>query len=169
MQNSLKTLFSLILLNLSCVIVFAQVSDTIAEHYKTHKFDCAIFSANNRNNNLKDYYTTFTPTHAIVDKAESCMRRNMHRLDSMSLHHNMFVFIRKHFSKYRRQYRGFINKDGHHILSINCFLLDKDDVHEFDYWLKEMVLVCDGGEYYWGISFDLDTNSFFNLHINGYA
>lgn len=137
------------------------------DHYKTTKFDGAIFPA--------DYLDLipgerFTPTREEVDKAETALANNIKKLNKNLINHTETPFIHKKLHKYKRQYFGYTDNDGNRILLINCFWSkDKSNNNHNLSWLKERVLVFDGGSYYWNIRFNLDKNQLFDLDINGYG
>jgi hypothetical protein len=133
----------------------------IVDHYKTRKFDCAIFPYNYKKNYTEH---SFTPTRQDVDKAEEALRKQLKKLNIRQIRERA-PLIHKNLKKYKRQYFGYIDKEGHKILLINCFWADSDK----DYWLTERVKVFDGGSYYWRVKFDLTTGLLFELKINGYA
>ncbi len=172
MLNKLKLFHFFVLFLILCGHVFAQRFDTIAEHYKTWRYNCAIFSANDSNCDFhfRGYEKRFTPTHANIDRTEHSLRQHKQNLDTLSSNRYRYSGIRKKLGKYRKQYLGFINERGHHILYINCFRVCKEDEDDFDdWWLKRIIRVCDGGDNFWSVKFDLDTGTFFDLYIHGRA
>lgn len=68
-------------------------------------------------------------------------------------------------SRYKRQYAGFIDKDGEKNVFINFFIPSS---HTFD-WTRKMVFVCDGGYHYFRITVNLSRKQCFDLSINGVA
>ena len=137
------------------------------DHYKTTKFDSAIFPA--------DYIdlipgVRFTPTREEVDKAEIALELTIKNLNKNLINQTDTPIIHKKLDKYKRQYFGYTDNDGNRILLIN-FFWSKDRYSNFSnsLWLKERILVFDGGSYYWNIRFDLDKNQLFDLDINGYG
>jgi len=133
-----------------------------AEHYKTKQFDVAIFPAN-----YIDIFPgkRFTPTKQDIDKAEVALIRDLEKLNSQKQNQTSTPLIHKNLRKYKRQYFGYIDKNGQRILLINCFW-DNDSEN---YWLKDRVQVFDGGSYYWDIKYNIDKDELFDLCINGYA
>jgi len=135
-----------------------------ADHYETNKFDVAIFPKN-----YIDFVSgkRFTPTKQEIDKAENAIRINLKGLNSKSINQYSTPIIHKNLGKYKRQYFGYIDKNGDRILLINCFWSNKKEFN--DVWLKSRVVVLDGGSYYWNIKFNLDREELFDLDINGYG
>ncbi len=153
-----KALLSAAFLFISLAI-FAQAKDsTDAWHYKTDNYDCAIFPMA-----YVDYLhtgKTFTPGFGDIDKAEHAM------LEQLLLQRDTtkrLPDIYRHLKKYKRQYFGFTNKDGHKILLINLFWDDKSYNTK---WLSQMVVVDGGGSSYWKIEYDLTDNKLSGLQIN---
>ena len=71
-------------------------------------------------------------------------------------------------NKYGLQYIGVTIREKKYIY-INAFYIDsKDQLQKSDKnWLSEPVIVCDGGDHYWGVLFDLEKIIFKDLMING--
>jgi len=161
-----RTIVILTLTLLTSSKSFAQTDTTFkkADHYKTKEFDVAIFPAN-----YLDLIPgqRFTPTRQEIDKAEKVLHNNLKTLNSQLVNQSSTPIIHKNLHKYKRQYFGYIDKNGDRILIINCFWShDKDDT---DRWLKDRIIAHDGGSYYWNIKLNLDKNELFDLDINGYA
>jgi hypothetical protein len=133
---------------------------TIAENYKTKQFNCAIFPSSYIDFPIGSS-DRFTPTPADVDKAEMTLKTKLAALtrDNPTIYKNL-----KH---YRRQYLGYKNKDGQRILIINCMRTNDEDVNKN--WLNKYIMTLDGGSNYWNVNFNLETNAFFDLNVNGDA
>ena len=74
-------------------------------------------------------------------------------------------------SYYCRQYVGIIVK-GRKVIYINAFVpLMGTNLRTSDpnYWRKNVIVICDGGESVWGCEYDVQNNCFYNLSINGVA
>lgn len=149
------------------VVLSAQTSGlrVKTDHYKTRKFNVVIFP--------KEYeelgtLTCFTPKRNHIDRAEMALMEALPNLNHEEANQGKGVgpLIHKNLKKYKRQYFGFINEKGEHILSINCFWSRKGD---FDYWKEERVIVFDGGSYYWTVLFNLESGELYGLRINGSA
>lgn len=161
-----RQLTILMTLLLTVLTSFGQSDTTFtkADRYKTNKFDIAIFPAN--------YYDLigeqrFTPTREEIDKAELALQNDLKNLNRDLINQSSSPIIHKNLSKYKRQYFGYIDKNGDRILLINCFWSkDKDDL---EHWLTGRIMVLDGGSYYWNVRFNLDKGKLFELDINGYA
>jgi len=163
MTRLLTILTSILLTVFTC---FGQTETPFkkADHYKTKKFDIAIFPAN-----YLDLIPgqRFTPTRQEIDKAETELLTNLKTLNKQLVNQSSTPIIHKKLHKYKRQYFGYIDKDGNRILLINCFW--SKDKHFDGRWLTERIMVFDGGSYYWNVKFNLDKNEMFDLDINGYA
>jgi hypothetical protein len=66
-------------------------------------------------------------------------------------------------SSFYRQYAGFI-AGGRKIIYVNLFpkRIDPD-------WRSRAVMVCDGGEQFWGVEFEVNTGQFVNPAFNGFV
>ena len=65
---------------------------------------------------------------------------------------------------YRRQYVGLVLK-GRKIIYINAFRRSATESE----WRRKPVLYCDGGESFWGATFDPASGTFSDLAFNGVA
>jgi hypothetical protein len=65
---------------------------------------------------------------------------------------------------YFRQY-GAVSIDGQKAILINAFCPSGQDKSEM--WRKHLVLVSDGGKCYWRALFDVSTQRFTKLEVNG--
>lgn len=66
-------------------------------------------------------------------------------------------------AKYRRQYTGIVRK-GRRIIYVNFFC----DSFGTD-WMKEQVIVMDGGSCYFQLEYDIEKKSYGALRVNGEA
>lgn len=135
-----------------------------ADHYKTKKFDVAIFPSN--------YFALipgqrFTPTRQEIDRAEISLRYDLKILNKQLLNQSTTPVIHKNLHKYKRQYFGYVDKNGDRILLINNFW-SKDNDYKAQ-WLVNMIIVHDGGSYYWNVKFNLNKKQLFDLEVNGYG
>ncbi len=69
----------------------------------------------------------------------------------------------KDLSFYQRQYIG-ITIGGKKQIYINAFRREKSIE-----WKKKAVMVCDGGESFWGIVYDIESKTFLDFQANGSA
>ena len=132
----------------------------IADHYKTSKFDIAIFPATSLD---MIPGKRFTPTKNEIELAELSLKIELKELNKPLINQHDSPIIHKRLRKFKRQYFGYINESGHRILLINCFW--NKQAHKN--WLNSKVSVLDGGSYYWSINYDLDTLNLYDLYING--
>ncbi|MBN2894135.1 MAG: hypothetical protein JXL97_19850 [Bacteroidales bacterium] len=161
-----RKLIVLAVLALTISLCFGQTDGTfkIADHYKTKEFDAAIFPA--------DYIDLipgqrFTPTRQEIDKAEIALQNDLKTLNKELENQSSTPIIHKNLHKYKRQYFGYIDKNGDKILLINGFW--SNDKKDDNVWLSGRIEVFDGGSYYWNVKFNLNKNVLFDLDINGYA
>lgn len=71
--------------------------------------------------------------------------------------------IEERLPTYKRQYWGVL-EDEKKVVFANFFC------HAFDYdWMNERVFVLDGGDCYFQIRYDVETESLFDLRVNGSA
>ena len=77
--------------------------------------------------------------------------------------------ILEHLGDYRRQYAGFVTRQGARRVLINAFIgqYGQTDVHS--YWRRRVVLVFDGGYDYWRLQYDVAADRYFLFDSNGYA
>jgi hypothetical protein len=156
----MKKRLLIVIVCIASLNAFAQVKDsTTAWHYSTSNYDCAIFPM--ANTDLAQARKRFTPGFPDIDKAEHAL------LEQILQQHDTtkrIADIYRHLKKYKRQYFGYLDNDGHKILYINLFWDDKMYIKN---WLKQMVMVDGGGgTSYWNVKYDLTTNKLFDLQVN---
>jgi len=94
--------------------LFGQ-TDTITatvDHYKTNKFDVAIFPANSLDLIPGE---RFTPTRLEIDQAELMLQNNLKALNKELINQSSTPVIHKNLRKYKRQYFGYIDQNGNRI------------------------------------------------------
>jgi hypothetical protein len=160
-----------LIISLSFILVsifdsFGQIDSTenIVDHYKTKRFDAAIFPKGHQ-----DFISgnRFTPSREEIELAELALENELEKLNKRLENQSSTPIIHKNLSKYRRQYFGYIDENGHRILLINCFWSARKGIS--DGWLEGRIMVLDGGSYFWNIKYDLDEKKLFDLSVNGYA
>ncbi|MEQ9376067.1 MAG: hypothetical protein RIG68_12860 [Imperialibacter sp.] len=71
------------------------------------------------------------------------------------------------FDSYALQYLGVTIK-GQRYIYINALRISKKSAdEEYPNWRSCVIRVCDGGQAYWGVLFNLKTKSFEQLYFNG--
>ena len=71
---------------------------------------------------------------------------------------------------FRRQYVGVIDSTGAKHVLVRCFPGPRfPDSLDFDRWKEELVVVSDGGFWYWTILYDPESGRFSDFRSNGYA
>ena len=146
-------------------IAFGQPENIIADHYKTKKFNVAIFPETSF-----DMISgkRFTPSRTEIDIAENALKQKLKKLNSNLTNQSSTPIIHRKLRKYKRQYLGYY-KNNTKILLINFFWEKRNHRDSEEKWLKERIEVYDGGSYYWNIKYNIDTGEFFELEINGYG
>ncbi len=140
-------------------------TENVATHYKTSKFNVAIFP--------KEYSTffiqqkRFTPTKLEIDKAEFALAKRLKKINKNRSNQSSSPVIDENIRKYKRQYFGFVDENGMKYLLINSFWANDKD-QNFN-WLNEIVIVKDGGSYYWQIKYFIETDELKDLFVNGYS
>lgn len=77
--------------------------------------------------------------------------------------------ILKQINHYRVQYLG-VYIDGKKRIWCNFFPVPEDNSEDYlKFWKSEVVLVFDGGYYFWQIEYDVETQKCLNFISNGYA
>lgn len=150
----------IILLFLSSCFIHAQ---NVAEHFKTRQFELAIFPESS--NDLMQQ-NRFTPTKEEIFKAENALKLKLKEANKNLENQYNSPIIHRNLKKYKRQYFGYINDKGEKILYINS--LWKKNEKETK-WMQQIIMVSDGGSYYWNIEYNLETEELENLKVNGYA
>lgn len=120
----------------------------------------------------------FTPTIEEIEKAELILKRNLKTINQKRINQvHKCPIIHNHLKSYRRQYFGYIDKNGNKIIYVtfnwNRYnLLDRIRGYskdESDNWKKEKEMVLDGCSYHWEIKINIDTKELFEFGINGIA
>lgn len=136
---------------------------TKAYHYKTNGIDIAVFPKE-YNEFLPE--NRFTPTLSEIDKAEKALQTKLHIINKGRDNQSSSPIIDQNLKNYKRQYFGCIDENGKKYLLINCFWSMREDTNG---WLEGMVIVFDGGSYYWEIKYYIDEDELKDLSVNGYA
>lgn len=77
-----------------------------------------------------------------------------------------YPFLHEQLSTYRRQYLGTTTDDGRRVIYANFFCDDHGMISEFD-WQHEFVDMMDGGDCYFHTLYDVETETFLWVSING--
>lgn len=140
-------------------------------HFITKDINVAIFPKKVPPEYVGKGYQGFTPTKEEVVLAEKNLLKprylnDKNHSDSNFISSHLILYKRK--LNYRRQYFGYINKNGHKILFINCFCEEDKGTPNFfeNLWLTHEVIASDGGSCFWSVRYDLGSGIFFDLQIN---
>jgi hypothetical protein len=120
-----------------------------------------IFSGENANALLRQCSRTapekvtsqWTPTSEQISTLETLLpafKRTLKQLDAP-------------LETFYRQYAGFI-AGGRKIIYVNFFPKDTDPQ-----WRSRAVVVCDGGDHFWGVEFEVKRSRFVKAAFNGYV
>jgi hypothetical protein len=71
-------------------------------------------------------------------------------------------------ANYFRQYVGIVSH-GRKLIYLNAFIKGGLDVNPKKDWKTTAIIVCDGGDGFWGVEFDPAENTFQHLETNGVA
>jgi hypothetical protein len=150
--------------------------NTKAEHYQTNDFDCAIFPSKYKPADLQSVSLKkrFKPTHEEIDEAEAALNTQLAALNAKQAGqlngsepglNQLSQTAMQNTKGYQRQYFGCINEAGDKILYINCFS-SKDDYAKRT-WLNGELVVMGGGSSFWKVKFNLKSQRWFDLKVNG--
>jgi hypothetical protein len=143
----------------SNVQIVIDSSSNIAEHITTPVYDGAIFPA--RFGRIFSA-SSFTPAKEDVEKAEASIARDLKKLNKALVHQSSTPIIHKNLDMYQRQYLGYVDENGDHIIYINCFWMGDYD----GTWLNKIIRHYDGGSFYWQVRYNLDKGILFGLKVN---
>lgn len=104
----------------------------------------------------------YTPTQENIIQAEKIVKDSINNYLKREKIYTHSIKQNK-LKKYKRQYVGFITKNGDIVIYI-AFLKNVDHIDRLS---KDIVVVCDGGETYWRIFVNLTKNTLYGIRING--
>lgn len=138
-------------------------AQNVAEHFKTRQFEVAIFPESS-------YEIMpgkrFTPTKEEIFEAEKALKSKLKEANRNLENQYNSPIIHRNLKKYKRQYSGYINGNGEKVLYINSLWKKNEEETK---WLQQIIMVSDGGSYYWNIEYNLNTDELINLSVNGSA
>ena len=104
----------------------------------------------------------YTPTKEDIIQAEKIVKDS---IDNYLKREKIYTHSIKQnkLKKYKRQYVGFITKNGDIVIYIT-FIKNVDNIDELS---KDIVNISDGGETYWRILINLTKNTLYQVRING--
>lgn len=113
---------------------------------------------------VENQKSRYTPSESDVRTAEQLLKKGIAILNKT--HANQIghcPIIEKNLEKYKRQYVGFINKEGQKILWIN-FIWNKNLGPQLS---EDIISVLDGCSYYWNIKVNISNMALYDLKVNG--
>lgn len=138
-------------------------AQNVAEHFKTKQFEVAIFPESSYEIMQGK---RFTPTKEEIFEAEKALKSKLKEANRNLENQYNSPIIHRNLKKYKRQYFGYINGNGEKVLYINSLWKKNEEETK---WLQQIIMVSDGGSYYWNIEYNLNTDELINLSVNGSA
>lgn len=140
-------------------------TDNTPKHVKGGNFEGYIFPKEYMMEvpfeNMKE---RFTPTYQDVILVESIVKEQLVVINSSRLNQiGGNPVIHKELRIYKRQYVGYIDTNGDRIVWIN--FIWKREIPKT--WNKDILIVLDGGSYFWNLKVLLNKNKAFDLQVNG--
>jgi hypothetical protein len=86
-------------------------------------------------------------------------------LTKMEANFEKIIGLKSNPESYFMQYVGLLI-DGKKVIYINAF---RNNSYTAKNWKTTPIIVCDGGDSFWGIVYDLQKEEFFDLAVNGEA
>jgi len=109
----------------------------------------------------------FTPTRAEVILCEKLLKEQLRNIkQSKAAQCAGCLVIHENLQRYMRQYVGYINEKGEKILWINMLWDESSYLEDVD---KRIIMVDDGGNYYWNVKVNLKSAKIYDLQINGHG
>ena len=170
----------IIFLTFSCKSPFYEVkyNNSISTVIKKGKNESVIFSKEADCFLCNLGVGRFTPTIQEVNGAEEILRKRIRAANNpMYNQGNGCPIIHNNLKNYRRQYYGFIDKEGNKVLFVN-FIWSRYSISdrlkgyfkdESDDWKTQRVIVLDGCSHYWSIEVNITKNNLQNIRVNGVA
>lgn len=115
----------------------------------------------------------FVPTIEEIRLAEEILKSQLKALNQKEESTGQDPVIHENLQNYLRQYSGFINDKGDRIIFINMIWDHKpvflNEVQWMETLKRDILLILDGGSYYWRIKVNLNDKTLYDLRINGKA
>ena len=161
----MKVLTALVLI--SCTLT--GCAQTITSNYiKQKKYQGYIFSKDysSRLVHFEDLKERFTPSESDIAEAESVLAIQIREINKARLNQTgSCPVIDETLPTFKRQYLGYINRDGDKVVWIN-FIGGKEKKNS-DQLSKEIVVVFDGCSHYWNIKVNITRSKLYDLSVNG--
>lgn len=155
-------IFTVIILFIETTLIFSQNIKSVK--IKEKKFTGWIFYQEvDFPIPIPDLNSRFTPAKYEIIEAEKIIRNYISNENKILINQGHgFPIIHKKLYKYKRQYFGYINREGEKVIWVNC-IYGKKYRNVID---KELIFVLDGGSYFWQIKVNLSKKKLFDLIIN---
>jgi hypothetical protein len=169
MKRLLLLLFILFAISSSAqkILKFDKLSST-SVYVKGNDFEGVVFAKNKSldiDTGIVPPSKRFTPNSEDILLGEKLLHTDM---DTCNNSWKEAKYVHRMLRKYIRQYIGYVNEKGEHIIYINAFIREPDFISKKD-WLDHIPIVMDGGNSYWRIKINLNTKELFKFNINGVA
>ncbi len=172
-------LIAILLFSCKTTVETFQTDDANKIGVKSNKFCGTVFKAIDSGNLhfIQPFVSLdkFTPTREDIQLAEAILKTQIESINSHRI--NQFGkqgYIDKHLNKYFRQYIGFINEQGDHVIHINfhwnrfsIFDRLKGNWDDRLNYTSDFSIVLDGGSRYWNVNVNLTTKKLSGLSVNG--
>ncbi|TGE29252.1 hypothetical protein [Hymenobacter metallicola] len=151
-------------------------NDTIATQYSLPQANCASFPAaavpRMFDEELLKNVKRFTPSKTQITKTEKALQQvdfgRINAKPQKSYYAEYITIIKQHLPKYKRQYYGYYNAEGHACLFINLFIENREEApNRVPSWLTDFRWAYDGGTAYWSVYYDLKAQKFYQFGHNG--
>ena len=152
---------------ISCVFTgCAQM--TTSNYIKQKKYQGFIFSKDytSRLVQLEEIKERFTPSEKDVITVETILTAQIRGINKSRLNQTgNCPIIDETLPEYKRQYLGYINKNGDKVIWIN-FIGGKAREYS-DQLSKDIIIIFDGCSHYWNVKVNITKGHLYDLHING--
>ncbi|GAA4315108.1 hypothetical protein GCM10023149_11570 [Mucilaginibacter gynuensis] len=171
-----RLLLSILALFIFCItkgqnIKVVKNETSYSVYVKGENFDGVIFSEKYAVENLYELkgHKRFTPSIKEILSTEKLLASD---LNSFKYCHD---FVVANLSKYTRQYLGYINYRGEKMIYINAawkpdlfhIRANRESPLKKKTWYNQIVLVEDGGHYFWNASLNLSQQKIITFTTNG--
>lgn len=152
-----------IIATISVLLAFSALGQTkYPDHYKTALFEGVLFG---KGDNLFAKANAANPKRSEVLEAENTLKNKVDSLEQdFNKGSSQPIAIVQKYSQYKRQYFSYINEKKEKVIIITFHYFPAPD--NTYHWSKEPILVSDGGDRFWWVSYNLKTKSLFDLSLS---